>query len=264
MPRTVYALLSVLVLLAIAAPTVALPPEGGPILNQYVLEAIAEYQDGSYPYLLNDDYSNYNGVTKDILYQGQILLKSNPSGDQASHCVGITFEVLFAAMQARNRQLGLPEHYFNGMGFRDMQDFMLDWYAAKGPKTVSNIGVAVQNYGIGQRIADLESALPGDFIDYMRTGGSGHTAVFLEWVRDDGQIIGFKYWSSQTSTGGIGINTEYFDVTSPSGAKRGSVKYSGLVIVRISRVDEFKSFRINSFRHMLQNTIKTMMQIAGN
>ena len=60
--------------------------------NAYVLDIIKTYdiKNISYPYLLNNDYSNYNGVTTNLVFQGQTLAKAHPSGNRASHCVGIT------------------------------------------------------------------------------------------------------------------------------------------------------------------------------
>jgi len=64
--------------------------------NQLVLAQIKTYNKGSYPYLLNTVYANYNGVTSNLYYQRKVLLKAHPSGNQSNNCVGITFEVFFA------------------------------------------------------------------------------------------------------------------------------------------------------------------------
>ncbi len=179
--------------------------------NQYVLDIIDTYAigEGKYPYLLNNDYANYNGVTQTLTYQGKELLKAHPSGNRASHCVGITFEVFFRAMQQRNRDLGIPGDDFNGMSYEDLFDFIMNWFAASGPKRNSNIAIAVEKYGIGKRLYDLEDVKPGDFIDLNRQNGTGHTVVFINWIREQNRIIGLRYWSSQPSTGGISYNKEY-------------------------------------------------------
>ncbi len=88
-------------------------------LNDYVLQIISTYK-GSYPYLLNNDYANYNGVTETLQFKNRVLARAHPSGNRASHCVGITFEVFFKAMQERNRKLGLPIDDFNGMTFDEL------------------------------------------------------------------------------------------------------------------------------------------------
>ena len=181
--------------------------------NQYVLDIIDTYAigEGKYPYLLNNDYANYNGVTQTLTYQGKELLKAHPSGNKASHCVGITFEVFFRAMQQRNRDLGIPVDDFNGMSYDDLFDFVMNWFAASGSKKNNNIAIAVEKYGIGKRLYDLEDVKSGDFIDLNRQNGTGHTVVFINWIREQNRIIGLRYWSSQPSTGGISYNKEYLN-----------------------------------------------------
>jgi len=205
----------------------------GRSLNAYVLDEIKAYRGRSYPYLLNNDYSNYNGVTENLVYQGRLLLKAHPSGNRASHCVGITFEVFFKAMQRRNRDLGKSPDDFNGMSWEELYDFALTWYVANGPKDQSNVAVAVEKYGLGKRIWNLEDARAGDFIDISRDNDTGHTAVFIEWIRKNGKIIGLKYWSSQSSTGGIGYKTEYFNVPDENGKPYGNVLKDQVYIARV-------------------------------
>ncbi|NLY47324.1 MAG: hypothetical protein GX053_15285, partial [Tissierella sp.] len=62
-------------------------------LNNYVLDIVNSYnyKGGNYPYLLNNDFENYNGVTENIYYKGEIILKAHQSGKKYSHCTGITF-----------------------------------------------------------------------------------------------------------------------------------------------------------------------------
>lgn len=205
-------------------------------LNSYVLNVIASYPLGNYPYLLNNDYRNYNGVTENLYYQGSIIAKAHPSGNRASHCSGITFEVFFKAMQARNRKLGLPIDDFNGMSFSQLQDFQMLWYVASGNKRTSNVAAAVEKYGIGRQIHNWEEAKKGDFLDFSRSNHTGHTVVFLHWVRDnDGRIIGLHYWSSQGSTNGINYVTEYFDFSG-----RGNVLSNHVYIARVLPVKQYK------------------------
>ena len=206
-------------------------------LNPYVLDVIKTYTSGPYPYLLNTDYANYNGVTENIFYQGTILAKAHPSGNKASHCSGITFEVFHKAMQARNRKLSLSPDDFNGMTFNDLHDFLLVWYVANGPKSTNNIAVAMEKYGVGRRITNFEDARPGDFLDYSRTNGTGHTVVFLNWVRNGNTIVGLRYWSSQGSTNGIAEKTEYFTTGG------GNLRTDNVYIGRVLPVRQYRSFR---------------------
>ncbi|MBS3988540.1 MAG: hypothetical protein KGZ44_01170, partial [Dethiobacter sp.] len=189
------------------------------------------------------DYANYNGVTTNIFYQDRLLARAHPSGNRASHCVGITFEVFFRAMQERNRRLGLSPNDFNGMNWDELFDFMLLWYVATGPKQSSNLTIAVEKYGIGTRITNLAEARPGDFIDFSRTNGTGHTAVFIDWVRDNERIVGIRYWSSQSSTNGIAYNEEYFNIPNSAGRPYGNVMQQPLYIARVLPVADYRNFR---------------------
>jgi hypothetical protein len=214
-------------------------------LNSYVLKVLPTYEIGKYTYLLNSDYKNYNGVTQTLAYQGATIAKANPDGSRSSHCVGLTFEVFFRAMQERNNEMGLPEDNFNNMTADDMKDFLLTWYAALGtPKSEGDqLASAIVKYGLGTQITNLEDVKEGDFIDFSRTNNSGHAAVFINWIKDNaGEIIGFKYWSTQTSTNGINYKEEYFSDNSPENIK-GLVDSSQLYIGRVGAVTSYCAFK---------------------
>lgn len=214
-------------------------------LNKYVLNIISSYDlsSGSYPYLLIDDYSIYNGVTEDIYYQGQLLLRAHPSGNKASYCTGATFEVFFKAMQLRNTEFGISPEDFNGMNKDELLDMALTWYVALGTKEESNLAVAIEKYGLGERINNLEQVAPGDFIDFNRENNIGHTVVFLEWIREGDKIIGFTYWGSQGSTNGIAIKDEYFNIKKSNGTKYGNVIMDSLNIARVYPINEYRPFK---------------------
>jgi hypothetical protein len=211
-------------------------------LNKYVLDVIKTYslEGGKYPYLLNNDFQNYNGVTENLYYKGELLLKANPNGNKASHCTGITFEVFFKAMQQRNKSFGIPVDDFNGMSKEQLMDFVLDWYVAQGPKSQSNLSVAIEKYGLGTKITNLEALRPGDFIDLSRENNTGHTAIFQNWIREGDRIIGLKYWSSQGSTNGINYKEEYFNIKDKKGNKYGNVIIDQMYMARISPINEYK------------------------
>ena len=212
-------------------------------LNKYVLDMIKTYKVGNYPYLLNDDYQNYNGVTEDLYYDGELLLKAYPNGNRASYCTGITFEIFFKSMQNRNRDLGIDINNFNKMSKDELYDFALIWYVAKGSKDISNMAFAMEKYGIGKRIHDMEELRAGDFIDFSRENDTGHSAVFINWVRARDKIIGFKYWSSQSSTNCISYKEEYFNIKSKDGSKYGNVMIDKFYAGRIGPVSEYEGFK---------------------
>ncbi len=197
-------------------------------LNKYVLDTIKTYKVGNYPYLLNNDYQNYNGVTENLYYNGELLLKANPNGNRACHCTGITFEVFFKAMQNRNRDLEIDIDNFNGMNKEELYDFALTWYVAKGSEDISNVALAMEKYGVGKRIHSMEELRAGDFIN---------------WIREEDRIVGFRYWSSQGSTDGINYKEEYFNIKRKDGNKYGNVMIDNFYMGRISSVSEYKGFK---------------------
>lgn len=212
-------------------------------LNSYVLKVIQVYKGEKYPYLLNNDYNHYNGVTENIAYKGSTIAKANPDGSKSSHCVGLTFEVFFKAMKERNKEAGLAIDNFNNMSIDNMKDFMITWFAAQGkPKLEGDqLAGAIVKYGLGTQIKKLEDAKAGDFIDFSRAK-SGHTAVFINWIKDDrGNIVGFKYWSTQESTNGIAYKVEYFSDNINENFK-GAVNRNQLYIGRVGAIINYKSF----------------------
>lgn len=155
------------------------------------------------------------------------------------HCVGLTFEVFFKAMQARNIDAGISKDNFNNMSFENMTSFMLTWYVALGtPKSQGDqLAGAIEKYGLGTRITNFEEARTGDFVDLSRTS-SGHAVVFINWIRDNtNNIIGFKYWSTQESTNGINYKEEYF-----SDSGKGTIDRSQLYIGRVDSLENYKFF----------------------
>ena len=217
-------------------------PDLSHYLNNYVLDLIKtyDYSGGNYPYLLNSDFENYNGVTEDINYKGELILKAHPSGKKYSHCTGITFEVFFKAMQNRNKANGIDVNDFNGMSKDELTDFMLTWYVAAGPKSESNLAVAIEKYGLGEKITNLEEVAPGDFIDLSRENNTGHAVVFLDWIREGNKIIGLKHWSSQGSTKGISHKEEYFNIKDSNGQKYGNIILDSLYIGRVSPISDYR------------------------
>jgi len=203
-------------------------------LNPYVMHVIKGYPtDGSYPYRWEkNEYDIYNGVTEDLVYRDRLLAKAHPNKTRCSNCCGLTFEIFFRSMRLRNIQKGLDPDDFNGMTWDDLFNMMLIWFiVGKGDSPRE----AIEYYGLGTKIMDFEQAKPGDFMDISRNNGSGHSVIFIEWMRDaQGKITGLKYFSSNSR--GVGYLAEYF---SDSGGK---VMREHIHIGRVGRIEDYKKF----------------------
>lgn len=185
--------------------------EGLPEFNRAVLRIAAEYPtDGTHDYWWpRAGESSYDGVSRDIYFNGQLILKGEP--EQRTFCCGLTLEVFARTYQAyldiTNTASKIPDDQWGR--------FKQIWFVRKvnGPGPSE----ALEEFGLGREIT-MEEALPGDFVQIWRRwdkekakNGSGHSVIFLEWVRDESDsITGMKYFSTQPGTNGVGIATEYF------------------------------------------------------
>jgi hypothetical protein len=192
-----------------AAPEVALPA-----FNQLVLADMARFPtDGTHSYWWpRAGESDYDGVTRDILFDGKRVLKGEPGG--RTFCCGLTLEVFANALE-KHRQLN-PSAAIP-LRAADWSEFKRLWFVTdlNGPGPSQ----ALERYGLGKTIT-ADEVLPGDFVQLWRTNKSGHSVIFLDWLKaNDGTIIGMKYWSTQTSTQGIGETIEHFVVAAQYGVE---------------------------------------------
>ncbi len=201
-------------------------------INEYSIEILEEYPtDGTHPYSW---VNTYTGVTQDLYYKGERIANANPDGSKSCYCCGLTFEDFFLAMQRLNEELGKDED-INNMTPADMRIFIFLWFVQSmwgdGP------GIAMTSYGIGDNIYDISKVKKGDYLQFWRTTGSGHSVIFMNWITNiQGDTIGIRYWSTQGSTNGINYNTEYFS------GFGGSVNPDIMYFSRIRSPEEFTSF----------------------
>lgn len=138
-----------------------------------------------------------SGVPDEIRFKGERIL---PKGE-STYCSGFTFAVVMKAADQR----GL----LRDKSVEQVRAFQKQWYGATKESGETQCALAVEVLGIGKPVAP-DDAKPGDFLQLWRTNKSGHSVVFLEWVKEGRQPVGVKYRSSQTSTKGIGDRVEYF------------------------------------------------------
>lgn len=210
-------------------------------LNPYVMRVVASYPlDGTYPYHCGwtpREYDIYNGVTQDMWYKGLVVAKAYPDGSRCSYCCGLTFEIFLRAMKLRNIQKGLDPDDFNGMTFNDVFNMLQLWYI-EGEGDCERR--AITSYGLGRAIEDFEEVKPGDFLSYSTTPAGGHSVVFIDWIREDGKIVGLKYFSSNLSgSKGVGYGQGRFSDSNQSG--KGLLRKS-LRIARVGNVKSYMSF----------------------
>lgn len=194
-------------------------------LNPFVLEALRAYPtDGRHAYWWPRG-DPWRGTTRTLTYEGETLCAGDPEG--RCYCSGLTFEVFLDAWMAWARARGRPPRVGN-LDLAGLARFQDQWYGASGDR--KTLRTALLEHGLGVEIADLEAARPGDFVQLWRHDGSGHSAVFLAWLRDaTGAISGLTYWSTQASTRGIGQRSESL------GAEGHALKRDELYVVRAGR-----------------------------
>lgn len=204
-------------------------------LNPYVLKVIDAYPlgTGEYPYRCKPlEYDKYLGVTQNLFYQGRIVAKAHPNGTRCSYCCGLTFEILYRAMKLRNMQKGIDPDDFNGMTFYDLFNLLQLWYI-EGDADSPQKGI--EYYGLGRKITNWDEAKAGDFCDFSRNNGTGHSIIFIRWVKNpEGKITGMEYFSSNLR--GVGYLTEFF---SDSGGK---VLRDWVHLARVGSIENYKKF----------------------
>jgi len=182
----------------------AIPPPA-PDPNAVVLDVLRAYPtDGSYPYYWprTGKDASWDGTTEEIRYQGTRITQGD--AQRRSYCCGLTYEVFLKVLRRLHGE-AIP-----GVTAQDLHETRRRWYgdSKQAPERRRLVAFAIESMGFGAQVARLEDARPGDFVQFWRHSGSGHSAVFLDWIREDGRIAGLKYWSSQKSTRGIGTAVE--------------------------------------------------------
>ncbi len=144
-------------------------------------------------------WANGSGSPREIRYAGEIIVKAQ---EQGTYCSGFTFCI--AMETARDRGL------LKGKTAAAVRQFQKEWYGSTDEAAERQCALAVERLGIGREVRSHADAQPGDFMQIWRTNRTGHSVLFLDWVRQGDEIVGIKYRSSQKSTDGVGDRVEYF------------------------------------------------------
>jgi hypothetical protein len=180
-------------------------PDSGD-MNALVLEVLAGYPtDGTHTYHWPKT-GGWTGNTKDLVYGTEVLAAGDPNG--RCYCCGLTFEVFLDAWRLWTARRGRPWQIVD-FGLPAVRRLQKQWFGSAADKTC--VRTALVDNGLGHEVEDWDDARPGDFVQLWRANGSGHSVIFLAWLRGpDGAIEGLRYWSTQGSTQGIGEREESF------------------------------------------------------
>lgn len=174
--------------------------------NDLIVSILQTYPtDGTNEYYWPSD-SDWYGTTRDIYYLGERVAEGDDQG--RCYCVGLTWEVFMRAFDEADAMTG-GDGSLNGMSVDDLTEFRIDWFVRDlwGDGVVT----AAMNYGLGDEVNGVANLKQGDILQFWRNSGSGHSVIFDDWEYDGGgNIIGIRYWSTQSSTDGIDYNSEYF------------------------------------------------------
>jgi hypothetical protein len=192
--------------------TVALGGVGD--LNSHVLAVVHSYPlDGTHAFHWPKS-GGWEGTTRDLVWAGEKLASGDPQG--RCYCCGLVYEVWVRALE---RALGAPGH--PDLAPATLREARLRFFGdSKAGERRKLVAFALPSLGLGKAIERREDARAGDLLQLWRHDGSGHQAVFVNWVWRKGKIVGLTYWSTQTSTRGIGYHTELFG---PEGVKEDEV-----------------------------------------
>jgi hypothetical protein len=96
----------------------------------------------------------------------------------------------------------------DGFDVSTVKKLQQNWYGSNDASAETQCLMALEKLGLGKGVK-LEDAKAGDFVQFWRNNKSGHSVIFLGWVKDNaGKIAGIKYRSTQKLTDGIGDRTE--------------------------------------------------------
>ncbi len=200
--------------------------------NALVIDVLEGYPtDGTHEYYWPEGGSWY-GTTQDIEYREELVAEGDPEG--RCYCVGLTWEVMMQAFDQADRSTG-GDGTLNGMTVDELDTFRVDWFVRD--LDGDGVGIALTNYGVGERVYSWDDVQPGDFVQFWRNSGSGHSVIFVDWETDsDGDVDGFRYWSTQSGTDGINYNSEYFGTTGSS------IDASAFYVARAAMPEDWVSY----------------------
>jgi len=194
-----------------AAVCLAEPPSP----NDVVLAKVRAIPDGGgYNWVAGS-----TGVPEEIRFKDTLILRK---GEGGTYCCGITFAVV---MQAADELKMLDD-----LSPADVKLLQKRFYGVPKDAQERQCVMALEESGLGHAVT-ADEAKAGDFLQFYRAK-DGHSVIFLNWVEENGQRVGFNYRSSQKSTNGVGDRIEYF---SDAPGKKGRVDRQRMYFGRLGK-----------------------------
>ena len=186
--------------------------DASPHFNDYVLAAV-DYLYAEYRLL---GYGSHV-LTHDVPYGDYGVIEA--TGGTLTMCVAAAMEVILTAMNIWAEDTA-DETVFDFLPIESWETLHSDHIKAHiwVNHDLDSYGTAdaLSHFGMGENVP-FEELGPGSFLNLNRTGGTGHAVVFLAFLDEQGreyaewnpEVIGFKYFSSQT--GGLDFRCAIFD-----------------------------------------------------
>lgn len=188
-------------------------PETHRELNPYILQVVEEYAKNAQdikPIPGKDPEFNGAGVTKDIYYRGQRVIKGTTG--QRCHCIGLVFEIFMTAWERAARASGRELIVGDG-SIETFRKFQKRFYGAEGD--IATMVSGLTEYGLGIPITDWDKVKPGDFVQLWRICCGGHASIFIDWLRDPkGKITGFRLFQCgyESKLGYVDVDFQSYSV----------------------------------------------------
>ncbi|GEM_PF-3172499 len=172
-------------------------------LREAVVRLVSSRRGGGYEW-------KGDGVARDICYEGQVVLRANPRG---TFCCGATLEAFLQAYCWRKFGKPTPPtegRWFEGWPPARFVALWKGWYGTDDAPKLAAFPPAMRSVirerqvaavlpwaGLGQPVNDYRLLRRGDFVEFWRKNGSGHSVIF--WGRDVDEAGRERlwYWSSQ-------------------------------------------------------------------
>jgi len=189
-------------------------PDG---FNRYVIQAVNDWtrfpKNGAYPYCWRDCPGSM-GLIHPVSYLGETLW----DGSATCFCTGHTLEIFLAAVRSWQAANGLDESEpFGDLSLDSVQggEFYQYWQGY-GVTFQASSADAFASTDIGYAVGPdaWRTALPGDFVNLSRINGTGHSAIFISWITQHGEIAGLRYYGCNSS------GSSHPDPTDPAGTTR--------------------------------------------